>query len=157
MTAYPDRRTANGSAQFNAIKGITELVVNFSAGATLTDQAAALGYFAQDNGNIILLDLTGMLQVRLTARIKTVSASAASPRLRLAYNTTLQTTAANTVQLGRTTAVEASMFTGQTLSDSGWLDLADAAKIDNCYVALLMIGGDATADPVVGQVSAHFR
>jgi hypothetical protein len=157
MTAYPDKRTGNGPAQFNA-GAMPEIIANLAVGpTTLTDQAAALGYYNQDNGFIFLLDLAGMLQVRLTARVKTASASAASPRLRLAYNTTLQTTAASTVQLGRTAAVDASIFTGVTMADSGWLDLADGAKINNCYVALLMVGGDAAADPIIGPVTAHFR
>lgn len=157
MSRAPDRRTANGSRQWNA-GNVPELILPLiTAPVTLTDQAAALGYFNQDNGKIYIADLSAFEQVRLTARIKTASASAASPRLRLGYNTSFQTTAASVVQLGRTSLVEASMFTGTNMGDSGWLDLAPGAQIDNCYLALLMIGGDATADPAVDAVMAHFR
>lgn len=156
MSRAPDRRTASGSRQFLA-GDVPELSINWTAGVTLTDQAAAISYFNQDNGNIMLVDLDAFEQVRLTVRVKTVSASAASPRIRLGYNTTLQTTAANVLQIGRTTQVEGSIFTGTTLSDSGWLDLVAAAQIKNCFLSLMMIGGDAAADPVVGQIQTLFR
>lgn len=156
MSVRPAVRTANGTLQYVA-GNVPELNINLSLGVTLTDQAAALGYLNQDNGNIILVDLSAMAQVRLTARVKTASVSAGAPKIRVGYNTTLQTVAASVIQLGRTAQVEASIFTGVTMADSGWLDLAAGAQIDNCFVSALMIGGDAAADPVLGIVTVSFR
>lgn len=129
------------------------LVVN---GFTLTNALQADGFFNGDNGYMWKTDLRPFRYVKLTGRVTTVSASANNPRLQLRYSPTYTTTVASFLQLGAS-SVEISMFTGATLQDSGWIEITPAARIDNCFLGLMNIGGDGAADPVVNQVVAYFK
>ena len=129
------------------------LVVN---GFTLTNALQADGFFNGDHGYMWKIDLRPFRYVKLTGRVTTVSASANNPRLQLRYSPTYTTTVASFLQLGAS-SVEISMFTGATLQDSGWIEITPAARIDNCFLGLMNIGGDGAADPVVNQVVAYFK
>lgn len=150
------KRTANGSDQFLAGE-IPELMLNLvSAPLILTNALQADGFIAADNSYICKADLRGMTQVRLTGIVKTVSASANSPRIQLRYSAAYTTTVASFVIMGKT-SVEFSLFTGSNDGDSGWIDLVEGAKINSCYLGLFNIGGDGAADPAINNVIAHFR
>lgn len=123
---------------------------------TLTNALQADGFINADASYQWKVDLRPFRQVKLTGYIKTVSASANTPRLQLRYNTATSTTPANFSQLGAS-SVEISMFTGTVFADSGWIDIKEAARIDNCFLGLMNIGGDGAADPVVNNVVAYFK
>ena len=150
-------KTAQGNYAWANGQDTVDLVIPLvTAPFTLTNALQADGFINADNSYIWKTDLRPFRQVRLTGRIATVSASANNPRLQLRYSTSFTTTVANFLQLGAS-SVEISMFTGQTLADSGWIDIAQAARIDSVFLGLFNIGGDGAADPVVNQVNAMFR
>ena len=150
-------KTAQGGYAFAGGQDTIDLLLPLvSIGVALTNQASAENFFNTDNGHIWKVDLRPFRQVRLTGRVGTVSASANSPKILLKYSTSFTTTVGSYSQLGAT-SVEFSMFTGATLQDSGWIDLVPGARIENCYLGLLMSGGDATADPAVSAINAQFR
>ena len=122
----------------------------------LTNALQADGFVAADTSYRYKADLQGCSQVRLTATVGTVSASANSPKLQLRYSAATSVVVANYLIMGAT-SVEISMFTGALLEDSGWIDLVAGARIKNCFLGLFNIGGDGAADPSINGVMAHFR
>lgn len=122
----------------------------------LTNALQADGFINADTSYQWKVDLRPFRQVKLTGYIKTASASANSPKLQLRYYTATSTTPGNFVQLGAS-SVEISMFTGTVFADSGWIDLKEAARIDNCFLGLMNIGGDGAADPAINNVYAYFK
>lgn len=126
-----------------------------TANATLTNQAVAEQFLANNNRNIHLLDLSGATEVRLVARVVTASASANSPRLRVRYATSFTTTIGSYADIG--TSEVSCALTPVGVRDSGWIALAAGAKIASCYVAVTQIGGDAAADPAIGQTVLWIR
>lgn len=134
-------------------------IVNFhangTANVTMTNQAVAEQFLGNSDRNITKIDLTGFTQVRLLTRVLTLSASVNSPRLRLRYRSGAFSNAiANFSQIGDSDVVTSLSATG--LIDSGWINLVAGAKAD-VFITVAQIGGDATADPAVGMVAAHFR
>jgi len=107
------------------------------------------------NINMQLADLSTMSQVRIFLRVYTNSASANSPRLIVRYSTTYTTTVGSFLDIG-TSEVSASM-SSYTLANSGWVDLAAGAKIDDCYIAVIQTGGDSSATPRVSSLFVEFR
>jgi hypothetical protein len=152
------KKTANGAQAYADGQETPDFFIPLVAGAplTLTNALQADGFVNADNSYIWEADLRGVSQVRLTGIIKTVSASANSPRLQLRYSPTATQTVASYLIMGAT-SVEISMFTGQLYADSGWINLVPGAQINNCFLGLFNIGGDGAADPVVNCVMAHFR
>ena len=109
--------------------------------------------------HITQVDLACYTQARLIAHVLVVSASVNTPLLRLRYYTSLNATFANYLQLGASSQVEVSVFTGtvNTWQDSGLIDLASGAKADGVAIAMCEVGGDGVADPEVGWTVAMFR
>ena len=103
-----------------------------------------------------MLDLEGYTQVRLRANQQTTSASANTPRFRAKYYTTYTTTVGNFIQLGESAQVEFSL-TGTGYRDTGWMDLAMAARITGCCIGFTDLGGDGVADPALGATDILFR
>lgn len=126
-----------------------------TANVTLTNQASAEQFLANNNRNIWRLDLSGATDVRLVARVVTGSASANTPRLRVRYATTFTTTVASYADIG--TSEVACSLALTNLIDSGWVALAAGAKIDPCYVAVTQLGGDGVADPALGNIQLWIR
>lgn len=129
-----------------------------NAPLTLTNALQADGFIAADTSYRQKIDLQGFKQVRLTAEIKTESASANSPKLQLRASLTDSTTVSDYVIMG-SSSVEVSMFTGQQgkIADSGWIDILFTFCVPNVYLGLMNIGGDGAADPVVNMVTAWFQ
>jgi hypothetical protein len=152
-------KTANGNYAFADGQETPDFFIPLVAGAplVLTNALQADGFVNADNSYIYEADLLGVRQVRLTGIIKTVSASANTPRLQLRYSPTATQTVASFLQLGATSQVQISMFTGQLYADTGWLDIAQGARRNSVFLGLFNIGGDGAADPVVNSVIAHFR
>lgn len=150
-------KTANGFYQFAGGQDTVDLdLLLIGTAVTLTNALQADGFVNADSGYITVADLRPFRQVRLLGRVGTVSASANSPKIQLRYSTSWTTTVGSFAQLGAS-SVEFSMFTGATMGNSGWIDLAAAARVETCYLGLFNIGGDGAADPVISQVRAQFR
>ena len=125
------------------------------ANLTLSNQATAEQFLGNSNRNVTKADLTNYTQVRLLTRIVTVSASVNSPKILVKYKTTFDTTIGNYSAIG-TSAVECSIFTGATFCDTGWVNLAAGAKAD-VFITVAMSGGDAAADPALGNTAVQFK
>ena len=151
------RKTANGATWYADGQETPDLIIPLvSAPLTMTNALQADGFIVADNSYIWKADLLGCRQVRLTGIVKTVSASANSPKIQLRYSPSYTTTVASFLIMG-TSSVEFSIFTGAADGDSGWIDLVPGARINSCYLGLFNIGGDGVAGPVVNNVVAHFR
>lgn len=152
-------KTADGSRAYAGGQQTPEWCLNLiAAPLTLTDALQADGFIAADSSYRWKVDLLGVTQVRLTAAIKTVSASANTPLLQLRAAITDTTTVASMLIMGES-SVAVSMFTGtvNTVQDSGWIPILGTYQVNNVWLGLMNIGGDGAADPVVNGVTAHFR
>lgn len=140
-------KTANGPYAFAGGADTPEQIVQISNTAiTLTDNPLAVGFVA--GLGPMVLDLQTARQIRLTARVTTVSASANAPRIKLMYSTSLIAPVVGNYHDIGISEVAASLFTGVQFGDSGWIDLAPLARVGTVAVALASIGGDGVADPV---------
>ena len=150
------RRSANGSLQWLAGEMPDATIQLVTAPLTLTAMTAVDSFIAGDSSYQLPIDAAGYRQVRLVGAVKTVSASANSPKLQLRYSAAYSTVIANKLIMGAT-SVEFSLFTGATQGDSGWIDLVPGAQINGLSLGLMAIGGDGAAAPVVNNVSVFFR
>jgi hypothetical protein len=149
-------KSANGLAWAGGVNTTDHIVTLISAPLTLTDEAEAAGFIAADTSYLYKMDLMGMTQIRLTGKVKTASASANTPLVRVRYHTAVSTTVSDFVSMGMS-EVQFSIFTGAAFGDSGWIEMVQGCRINDCYVALQTIGGDADKDPVVNGIQLHFR
>lgn len=122
---------------------------------TLTNQPSAEQFLSNGNRNINLIDLAQFTQVRFTVRVTTASTSANDPRLRVRYATAFSTTVGDYVDIGTSEVAASLAATG--VADSGWVNLAAGAMVDDVFVAVMMLGGDGDKDPVHGPVMVYFR
>jgi hypothetical protein len=135
---------------------VVPLHADASANLTLTNSPLAERFVTNTAGRAIRwLPLSGFTQVRLRGIVVTGSVSASSPRVRLLYKT-----GAYSATVGQYSAIGASEVSLSVTStgevDSGWVNLA-AGAIADVFVALTELGGDATADPALGNVQAYFK
>jgi len=150
-------KTAEGNAAYADGQDTISLVTNLIAGPlTLTDALQADGFIAASNAYIWNLDLRPFSQVRLSGRVTTLSGSANTPRIQLRYHTAFSTTIGDFKQLGVSAHSQISLA-AVGLITTGWIDIVNAARIENCFLALCNIGGDGAADPVVANINAQFR
>jgi hypothetical protein len=101
------------------------------------------------------VDLTGYTQVRLRVNKQGTSGAAAS-KLILRYKVAPFTqVVANYSDIG-TSEVSVAINVNNTYLDTGWINLAEAAKAD-VFLALLGSGGDGALDPAFGTITAEFK
>ena len=149
------------SVKSTGYKPTLYVALHADAGANfaMTNATNAERFALKTTRHITQVDLACYTQARLIAHVLVVSASVNTPLLRLRYYTSLNATFANYLQLGASSQVEVSVFTGtvNTWQDSGWIDLASGAKADGVAIAMCELGGDGAADPAVGWTVAMFR
>lgn len=121
---------------------------------TLTAQASALQFMLNTNRMQIPADLTHFRQVKFSVRVTTLSASANNPRIILRYFPTFSTASGDYLDIAAAELSASLAATG--MIESAWVDLASGARAP-VTLALLAIGGDATAAPAVSSVTAQFR
>jgi len=121
----------------------------------LTNQAQATQFLANSNRSIRLLDLAGYTECRITARVVTGSASENTPQVRVVYSTSFATAVGNYSNIG-TSPVVASLTTAG-VARSAWVPLATNAAADAVFVSVLQEGGNAAADPAIGNLMVEFR
>lgn len=135
------------------------LHANAAGALTLTDATNAERFANNSTRPLTTVNFGGYTQVRFMVHVMTASASVNTPKLRLRYCSFFTTTFANYLQLGASTHVDVSLFTGTagTKQDTGWIDLAAGAQQDEIILALCELGGDAAADPAVGFIQVWVR
>jgi len=158
-TASTDTKINNLIQSLSGVStGTTVDAISFHANAagnvTINNQSSALQFLANNNRNIRQIDLTNALQIRLTIRVTTASASANNPRLLLRYSTGFTTTVGNYLDVG-VSEISASLSSAG-ISTSNWIDIVPAAKGD-VFLAMMQIGGDGAADPQTGNVVVEIR
>jgi hypothetical protein len=143
---------------FRTYQSIKSFTVHGDASAnwTLTNATQAERLAGNSSRSIFMLDLEGYTQVRFRANQQVTSASVNTPVLRAKYYTSYTTTAANFIQLGKTQEVEISL-TGTGYRDTGWVELAMAARTSGICIGFTEAGGDGVADPALGATDILFR
>ena len=104
------------------------------------------------NINIQIADLSTYSQVRMFCRIYTNSGSSNSPRLIAKYKTSYSTTVGDYSDIGSLGGVNLAMHHSYAMPNTGWINLADGAMIDDCYITVTQIGGDSSATPRVSSL-----
>lgn len=140
----------------NVITGVPPIYrITFTAAGnfTLTNQASALQFFNNQSGYITRADLSGYKRVRLHVQ-KGGTAGATNSKIILRYRTAYSNTTTDYIDIG-TSEVSVAINTTNTHLTTSWINLAALAKGD-VFVALMMSGGDGSADPIVGHISAEF-
>ena len=128
-----------------------------SASITMTNQALAEQFFGNNNRVIRQADLSDFTQCRMVAQVTTNSASANNPRLLLkGRNGAYSTTVGDYITLGVSGAEVGCSLSAATMVDTGWKNMNTTARTD-IFFTVTQVGGDAVADPVVGNVMAYFR
>lgn len=107
------------------------------------------------------LDLSQFTQARLVATV-IATGNVATAAYKLSYATAENTTWASGTgvadAIGAAPLVVGANGGGAgVIHDSGWVNLAAGAKIDNCYIALLVGVALGTTAPTVGSITAYFR
>lgn len=99
------------------------------------------------------LDLRSFTQARLVVYVTEANTSVNSPRLYVTYGTDGTTFGAVIAASGTPNcSVSATGYV-----DTAWFDIADGARIDNCYVRLAENGGDATDSHTIAFAEILFR
>ncbi len=140
----------------SAYKPIQSFTVHADGGAnfTLTNLAIAERFALNTTRHLFLADLAGYTQVRL--KVNKMVAGSAGAIFRAKYYSSYNVTVGNFLQLGLSAQVETSLAaTGYF--DSGWMDLATAARNNGICIGFTEVGGDATADPALGHTIIEFR
>ena len=138
---------------FQAVKSI---VVHADAGANfvMTNATLAERFAGNSTRMIFAIDLLGYTQVRMESNKQVVGT--AGSLFRAKYFTSFNTTVTNYIQLGLSAQIELSLAaTGY--GDTGWVNLATAARANSIYIAFTELGGDGVADPALGFTEISFR
>lgn len=133
--------------------------IPFNAGENqvLTNQAAGAQFVFNTLGCIYKTDVDWH-QARLVVNITSASASTNTPKVRAVYATSVSTPAVIgdfSADLGQSTMTAS--LASAVLVDTGWIDIAAAARVPNVYIACEQSGGDVAADPRIGTCTVWLR
>ncbi|MGA1851998.1 hypothetical protein VH570_14290 [Sphingobium sp. HT1-2] len=104
---------------------------------------------------VMPLDLRRFSQARLVVNRQGV-AGATGAKLATKFNVSGSFAAANFNDLG-TAPIEVGLDAINQVVDSGWVNIAAAARVAKAYIALVGYGGDGTASPSFGAISIDLR
>ena len=130
--------------------------VHGDAGANwvLTNSPLVERLVGNSTRSVFAVDLSNYSQVRL--RVNKQVIGTVTSVLRAKYSTTFTATIGSYSTLGASGEVEISLAaTGYV--DTWWIDLANGAKINPCYIGFTESGGDGVADPALGATNILFR
>lgn len=100
------------------------------------------------------VDLSDYNEVRLVAKVSTL---AAGTELRAKFDDTdISTTVGNYTELGHGATEVGVSLAATGMIDSGWLNINEDARRD-VNILLVTQGGDGALDPVIDNVTLHFR
>jgi hypothetical protein len=140
---------------FQPIKSFT-VHGDASANFAMTNATLAERWAGNTSRHLFMVDLLGYTQVRLRGNKMVGSASVNTPLFRAKYYTSFNTTVGNFLQLGLSGQVEFSM-TATGYGDTGWMNLATAARTTGICIGFTELGGDGVADPALGATDIIFR
>lgn len=125
-----------------------------TANLTLTNQANSEQGLGNSNRNEAYFDGTNFTQVRVAARVVTLSAAVNNPRLYPQYwnGSAFVTIGAGTIASGEAL----SLLTPATAKASNWTALPAGAKANTIF-RIAQNGGDGTADPALGFTALQFK
>lgn len=118
--------------------------------------AANAELMAATRGTRRVLDLSQATQFRMTALV-VANGNAALAAWKLSYMTTSAATWSNT----NAALVGGDLLVGtgtvNTIRDTGWVDLASGARINDCRIAVVVSVAMGSTAPTVGNLVLHFR
>lgn len=124
-------------------------ICNTPGAVSLTNQAVAeLEFPNGSTGNRVKFDGTYFSQARLVARVNGLSPSTNDPRLYLQWSTD----ESSWTTLGTGTGTQAISMSTVGTKATDWINLPSGAKAD-VFWRVAQIGGDAAADPFIGNMS----
>ena len=124
------------------------------SGVSLLNQSAALLFFANNSSYRSKMDLSQFTDMRMISHVLVAGAAASFHETR--YFTSFASGVGSYLEMG-TSPIRNDHDTAPVIEDTGWIPLVSGAKIDNCFMALVMDDGDNTADPQVEQCICYFR
>lgn len=123
---------------------------------TLTNMVSTEAAFPNAASNhFTWFDASRYKSVRLVAKVSTLSASANSPRIYLKYATS-DGGAFTVIGAGTIASNEAISLETTGVKKTNWITLP-AGAIGDIIIAVVEIGGDGVADPVVGNLHVQFK
>lgn len=130
---------------------ITSITIHSDAGAnvTLTDHPNSEQALANSPRSGVRVSGFAYTQVRLTAIVMALSASANSPRIYFQYST-------DGVNWNGDGTLANITLSSTGAKETAWLDLPVGA-IGDVYVRVAMNGGNSSADPSLGHVTIQLR
>ena len=132
------------------IRGTTAALTPAAASA-----AANVEIYATSKVCRQVLDLSTATEARLVAQV-IATGNAAGASFKLSYATTQASTWSGS-DAGPVVIVGSTGGAAGVLHDSGWTALAAGAKVDNCYLAVLVGTALSTTAPTIGSLSVYFR
>jgi hypothetical protein len=105
------------------------------------------------------IDLSQATQARLVGNVLTLSSTATSS-FKLSYCTAEASTWASgtgVADAGPALVVGSNGGAAGVIHDTGWVSLAAGARIDNCFLALLVGSAMGTTAATVGFITAYFK
>lgn len=127
-----------------------------SANFALTNSPLAERFALNQPTRVIkFMPLAGFTQVRLVGVLAVQGYTSGTPKCRVVYKTgAYSSTLGNYADIG-VSEVSVSLI-GTGAKDTGWINLAEAAKAD-IWIGITELGGDGVADPAWGNLHLLFK
>jgi hypothetical protein len=136
-----------------------EIAMILSTTAALTPAAASAAanteLYATSKTCRNVVDLAAATQARLVAQV-IATGNAAGGSYKLSFATTQASTWAG-ADAGPICVVGTNGGAAGIMHDSGWVNLAAGAKVDNCYITALVGTALGTTAPTIGSLTVFFR
>lgn len=139
----------NGIALYGVKVSVIPINVNAGANLVLTDQPNSEQPLANSQRSAVAVQTHGYTEARLTAIVMALSASVNSPRIYLQYSTD----GVNWTGDGSGGNIS---LTSTGAKETAWIALPEGA-IGSIYVRVAQNGGNASADPALGNVTIQLR
>lgn len=147
--------SGNLGYRYRRLLGITKsiTVVTPTANLTWTDMPLAETFLVGSSRNLVKVDLTGMKEIRIGARV--IAQGTAGAILYIKYATTAATSVGSYSSVA--TSGNASVSIAATgIPVGSWTPLATGAQAD-VWLCVAGSGGDGAADPVFGNIFIEAR
>lgn len=130
-------------------------LVAINGAPTASSAGVNVELYATSIGTRNVVDLANATQARLTAAVATIG-NAAGASYKLSYMTSSAATWSG-ADAGPAVVVGSNGGPALTIHDSGWVNLAAGARINNCYIALLTGTAMGSNAVNVSNITVHFR
>lgn len=147
--------SGNLGYRYRRLLGITKVITISASTAnyTWTDMPLAETFLAGSSRNLVKVDLTGMKEIRIGARVSTQGSASAILYVKYALTDVVSVASFSSIA----TSGNASVSIAATGTPTGaWTPIATAAKTD-VWLCVAGSGGDGSADPVFGNIFIEAR